>query len=161
MFDRWSLATRRTGVGPDRDLDRPGARSRPRSTLVTQQKTDLGRPGSTFAIIDLGRRQAGAFEATGLGTQHRCQNLLLAGSGSMSQHLKQHYRYLNSYRGAEWVGFQHGEARRSKIGFLGDTQFSFATVPRILTCRAWLRIGKPCSKTVITAGQLAPRPASS
>ena len=37
-----------------------------RSTLVTQQKTDLGRPGSTFAIIDLGRRQAGAFEATGL-----------------------------------------------------------------------------------------------
>ena len=97
--------TRRTGAGPDRDLDRPGVRSRPRSTLVTQQKTDLGRPGSTFAIIDLGRRQAGAFEATDLGTQHRCQNLLLTGSGS--RHLKQHHRYLNSNPGAEWVGFQN------------------------------------------------------
>ena len=102
-------ATRRTGVGPDRDLDRPGARSRPRSTLVTQQKTDLGRPGSTFAIIDLGRRQAGAFEATDLGTQHRCQNLLLTGSGS--RHSKQHYRYLNSHPGAEWVGLQRTVGR--------------------------------------------------
>ena len=77
--------------------------------MVTQQKTDLGRPGSTFAIIDLGRRQAGAFEATDLGTQHRCQNLLLTGSGS--RHSKQHYRYLNSNPGAEWVGLQRTVGR--------------------------------------------------
>jgi hypothetical protein len=35
----------------------------------------------------------------------------LAGSGSMSQHLKKHFRYSSSYPGAAWVGFQHGEGR--------------------------------------------------